>query len=108
MTFFSSDFDFEDEMRSWWCGKNLSYNFCKIADDDCAFENGLSGAGNIQNGQLDAESQDTVSRIELRKYDPLEQGAITVFTEENCKGVSGRFLSYKHTDSSKEYSLNEL
>ena len=58
-----NEYDFEDEMRSWWCGKNLSYDFCKNVSGDCDFENGLSGAGNIQNGYVNAESVDTVSRI---------------------------------------------
>ena len=43
--FLMSQYDFEDEMRSWWCGKNLSYDFCKNIGGNCDFENGLSAEG---------------------------------------------------------------
>ena len=44
---------FNDQLSSYYCGKNTFYNFCKHGAVGCEFGNVFSGAGHILNGYVD-------------------------------------------------------
>jgi len=81
---------FGDKMSSYWCGANVSFDFCDQKDGDCRGGDDLnSGAGNIRCS--DGGNDNNLDRIYLRYYDPSTQGAITVFRDHNCTDDHARF-----------------
>ena len=89
MTFQMTDYsNWHDNVESWWCGKNLKYEFCDNVDGDCGGNLGQTGAGNIKTGTMGHPN--IIDRVKLQYYDPLEIGAVTAFTGDDCHGWAGR------------------
>ena len=65
------DYDFDDVMQSWYCGKNVSYDFCHHdPDDECLTQDrGEFGAGSARNPDIGDHNELTTLR--LHKYDAL-------------------------------------
>ena len=60
---------FNDEMSSWYCGKNIAFDFCKNnPGDDCSGDNGNTGAGNSRSVQIG--NNDSLTTLRGRPYDP--------------------------------------
>ena len=77
--------NFQNVASSWWCGKNVAYDFCHNGESDCH----QSGAGNARSPQIGFDNH--VNGIKFSYYDSFERGAVTVFTDAYCKNVCGRF-----------------
>lgn len=73
---------FNDRMNSWWCGKNVSYDFCDNSSGGCKRGDGYSGAGNARS--IDIGNKNEMSRLVMRYYDPAERGAVTIFRYGDC------------------------
>ena len=79
-------------MDSWFCGKNVWYDFCHDGvNDRCDGDRkGYAGAGHMKNRRIREYSNQT-STLVLGPYNPREIGAVTLFEDPNCSGMSGRF-----------------
>jgi hypothetical protein len=64
-------------MQSWYCGKNIWYDFCAHGDE-CRKGIGHSGAGHMRNGHIGSYVNGTNLAV-VGKYSPEEIGAVTVF-----------------------------
>ena len=80
-------------MSSWWCGKNVSYDFCvdTASRGQCTGSGRSTGAGNVKSGAVGKKKNDSASRLIMRPYDAAKNGAVTVFSDANCTGYFGRF-----------------
>ena len=49
-SFYMADYDWVNVSNSWWCGKQVQYNFCFNETDEVCYDNqGNMGAGNGRN-----------------------------------------------------------
>ena len=63
------DNGFNDEMTSWWCGKDIAYNFCNDnPGDDCNNGHGSLGAGSQQDSNV-GDLNDKLTTLYLYEYD---------------------------------------
>lgn len=84
------DYDFNDDMSSWHCGKNVEYDFCKNnPDDDCTGDNHTAGAGSASCHSVGRE--DSLTTLFMYPYDSIDVGSITLFKGGSCTDNSGRF-----------------
>ena len=97
-----SDYNFHDQMSSWWCGKNVSYDLCVNTSGTCAKDKGISGAGNARSPQ--AGHNDSLDHVIMRHYDASEQGAVTLFGGANCTLYAGRFDTPSDPAKKAEYN----
>ena len=79
-----------DANSSWWCGKSVAYKFCNgKAGESCG--SFTSGAGSGRSAKMGR--QDQVSSVYLYPYDPDKQGAVTLFENDNCIGLSAAYMA---------------
>ena len=83
---------------SWWCGKNVAYDFCLSSDSSCYD----SGAGNARSPRIRFDNQ--FDSIKFSYYDSAERGAVTVFTDAYCEHTSGRFQSEEAVESTAGFN----
>ena len=88
---------FNDEVSSWTCGKLISYQFCKDDSPDCTGKKRESGAGTIADHQIG--NNDWVTDVVLYNYDSTTQGAITMFEEKDCSGLSAGYIVGEYNES---------
>ena len=82
---------FNDVVSSWNCGKKISYEFCKDSDtSNCVGDNRESGAGTIVNKSMHHDNW--VTSVILKNYNPFKLGAVTMFKDGDCKGLSASFF----------------
>jgi len=81
-----------DSMDSWFCGKNVWYDFCHNGvNDRCDSDyRKYAGAGHMKNRKI-RENSNRTSTLILGPYDPRQIGAVTLFEDGGCSGNSGRF-----------------
>ena len=64
------DYGFDDRMDSYYCGKNVWFNFCGgTGSDECEHNNFSSGAGHYMNPHIEGFSSETSLAI-LGPYNP--------------------------------------
>ena len=97
-----------DNIESWWCGKNLKYQFCTNANGDCGGILGQSGAGNTKTAVMDSAHADKTNRVKLQYYDPLEIGAVTVFSAYDCQQQTGRFDAAADPRETAYYNTDDM
>ena len=65
------DYGMNDKVSSWYCGKNVAYDFCYAsAQEYCDQSYGNRGAGNARSAYIDVEL--SMSIVYLSEYDPQE------------------------------------
>ena len=100
---------FNDEMASWNCGKSVRYEFC-FNEEDCtglaARKGGESGAGTISAPQ--SGRHDWFTSLWMWPYDPLVQGAVTLYEYQGCKGCSAYFLASTIKDEKVQYTEDDM
>ena len=65
------DFDANDDVASMNCGYKVKYELCDDdADDECGYEEGSRGAGNVVVSDL-ADGEDA-NTLFLHRYDSVE------------------------------------
>ena len=101
------DYDFNDTVSSWYCGKSIQYDFCKDKpEDDCTHMNGQKGAGTARNPQMG--HNDSLSTLKLRPYDGATQGAVVVFGDMTCEANTGRFFANSDPTRYADYSTADI
>merc|ERR1711953_742906 len=83
----------ENRLSSYWCGKNVSYDFCDDYWGDCAGDKGVSGAGNVMNPRFG--NNDKTDRIRMRYYDAAARGAATLFRDNPVNMKLDAFMQMK-------------
>ena len=72
------DYNFNDIVTSWDCGAKVAYDFCNDpTGSDCGGNNGNSGAGNARTTHT--RSDDKLTILQMRNYDPMGQAAVLLF-----------------------------
>ena len=95
-------------MSSWWCGKDIAYDFCDGSEDDsCQYAHGSSGAGSVMNSDAD-QFNNELTTIKLYEYSQADRGAVTVFEDSNCRGRGGRLYATVDAASKAQYNQDEL
>ena len=101
------DYDFNDTVSSWYCGKDIAYDFCNDdPNDDCSHMNGQSGAGTARNP--DTGHGDSLTTLKLRPYDSAKLGAVLVFRDRDCSDNTGRFYANKDPNMYAEYVKSDI
>ena len=90
-------------MDSWWCGKNVGYRFLLWEAYNAAQ---MSGAGSARNPK--SGFQNSVSHVDLWRYDPVERGAVTLYSGDNCTGQSAAVYAPKELFATASYTANGL
>ena len=84
-TWSMDDVNFRDKMSSWWCGKNVSYDFCRLkSGGSCSGDDGTSGAGNARVKDVGNNHNNAMDRLIMRHYDASKTGAVTTFRDSGC------------------------
>ena len=104
----SSD-GWKNRMGSYYCGKNVWFDFCNGGESDCygAYRTN-SGAGHQKNWAVRDHVNDAEVLI-MGPYDPRQIGAVTLFNDPDCTGGMGRF--YWNPESGKSstyYNVEDL
>ena len=98
-----------DAVQSWWCGKNIKYEFCANVGGDCSGDLGVSGAGNLRTSSMGSSGiPNTLDKIKLQYYDPLEIGAVTIFDAYHCQGMNGRFDATADPKETAYYDWDDM
>ena len=98
-----------NKLSSYYCGKNVWYNFCKGTGGGCSGSDLSSGAGHAKNLLLDGESfHDNVESVTLGPYDGNVMGAITLFDQADCRGSSARLYWVPWDIDGGQYILDDL
>ena len=101
------DYDFDNKASSGYCGKNVAYDFCDNGPDKtCDRIEGNRGAGNDRSAQI--EFNNSVTSVYLSEYDPQEQPAAILFSDNNCTGRFGRFFAPNEHNISNDYRETEI
>lgn len=84
-----------DDLGSYRCGSKVAYTFCADFETDrnpnsCTGEKVISGAGFISNSEL-KNWDDKMSTAWLSEYDASYRGAVTFFTDYQCRERSGAY-----------------
>ena len=99
--------DFDQSVDSWYCGKNIAYDFCDLGvGEDCTGGRGESGAGTVRNGVIGMHNDLTSLRI--WPYDASDRGAVTVFENRDCTGATGRFYANSNPNMYADYMTADL
>ena len=77
---------FNDLASSWKCGSNVHAIFCDDFATNCDYNRTQSIAGRIYNPV--SGSNDRLTTLVLKKYDPKKTPAITLFEHDSCIGRS--------------------
>lgn len=101
----SSD-NWENRLSSYWCGKNVSYDFCDKYYGDCDGDKALSGAGNVMNPKFG--HNDMTDRVRMRYYDAAERGAATLFRDNHCQHDTGRFYADPDPTQTAKYTKGQM
>lgn len=91
-------------MNSWWCGKNVSYDFCKNTSGSCKRPDGFSGAGHARSPDIGSGNRNDLSRVVLRHYDPAVTGAVTLYRIHDCQNDLARFMADENSHRPAEYT----
>lgn len=79
-------------MDSWYCGKDVSYNFCDDPiEDPCHWEKGNYGAGTGHDSAMG--NGDEMNVLMMRPYNAAELGAVTIYEDGDCMGRTGRLFA---------------
>ena len=98
---------FNDRLSSWWCGKNTMVRFCK--DNNSGSCNGWDGEGAAGSGYNSHIGQnDQYSGMIMHPYNPLKQGAVTLFEDANCIGRSASFFGGTKVNDEKFYNTSDM
>ena len=101
------DYDFNDTVDSWYCGKNIAYDFCDDnVSEDCSHGNGESGAGTSRNPETG--HGDDLTGLILGPYDSAKRGAIVVFRDSNCTDTTGRFFAHENPNMMAEFTKADI
>ena len=92
-----SHIGFDNRISSFFCGKNVWYNFCTGYGGECGYRDILSGAGFHKNNELydfwDWGNHDNkLSSVKIGPYDAGIMGAVTLYRNHHCKGKSARLF----------------
>ena len=99
----------KNKLSSYYCGKNVWYNFCKGTGGNCTGSSLSSGAGHTKNYRLDGQSfNDNVESVKLGPYDGNVMGAITLFANWDCRGSSARVYWNPEDADGGQYILDDL
>lgn len=102
------DYGFNDKMSSWWCGKDIAYDFCNDnPGDDCRNGHGSSGAGS-QRAPSVGGSNDKLTTLYLYEYSQADRAAVTVFEDAGCQGKAGRLYATSDPTSKAYFSTSDL
>ena len=102
----SSDDTWENRLSSYWCGKNVEYDFCHNYYGTCDGKKGMSGAGNVKNPKIGYN--DHADRLKMRYYDATERGAVTLFKDKDCKYDTGRFYADAEATQIASYTRDQM
>ena len=75
---------------SIWSGAFLRYKLTNGYGDE-GYANIMTGAGNNQVSRISSDIRGIVSTVTVYRYDPLIEGYVTVYNDENCEGHSAAF-----------------
>ena len=84
----------KDEVSSWWCGKNVYFQSCD-SEYSCDYftvgsgDKRQSSAGNIMKSESGHENR--IEVIRMKKYQPTDAAATTLFKNSNCTSDSAAF-----------------
>ena len=83
----------DNDAEAIWCGKKVRYQLCTgDLDATCeGYKRTASGAGGVKNRRIGYHLKDKVTSVRLWPYDPLEEAAVTLFSQM-CWGYSGVFF----------------
>ena len=96
--------DLDKRMSSYYCGKNVAYDFC--ADGNECY---ITGAGyHMMKGLHSDRAEDHASFVKLHPYDASIMGAVTVFVHPNCTGHASRFYWDPNDPGEGMYNANDL
>jgi len=96
-------------MQSYYCGKNVWFDFCNDGEDDCygAYRSN-SGAGHQKNWAVRYHAN-AASTLIMGPYDPRQIGAVTLFEDGECTGGTGRFYWNPDSEwSSTYYNVEDM
>ena len=92
-------------MSSYYCGKNVAYDFCNYDGEECW----MTGAGyHRMNSPYMDGSNDHTSYVILHPYDPAIKGAVTIFKHKDCTGHGSRFYWNPHDPGEGMYTDADL
>lgn len=98
-----------NKLSSYYCGKNVWYNFCKGTGGSCSGSSLSSGAGHTKNHIFDGQSfNDNVESVTLGPYNGDIMGAITLFASWDCRGSSARLYWVPWDADGGQYILDDL
>ena len=101
------DYNFDDRMTGYVCGSEVAYDFCNDPlGYECGYGKGSWGAGTQWNRHIGAD--DRLTLLKLRTYDAAEHGAVVVFNDPDCTGVSGRFYANKDSNQDATFIYSEF
>lgn len=84
------DYDFNDDMSSWHCGKGVEYDFCKNnPGDDCTGKKVNAGAGTASCHDIGHDND--LTTLYMYPYNPINVGTVTLFKGGSCTDNSARF-----------------
>ena len=101
-----NDHGINDKISSWYCGKNLAYDFCNDNNNSCGGGQGLSGAGTAYSRQIGFNNRLTI--LNLYPYDVSKRGAVMVFSDQGCQEDVSRFYSDDSGHERKDYTNSEM
>ena len=96
-------------MQSYYCGKNVWFDFCNDGEADCygAYRSN-SGAGHQKNWAVRYHANNASTLI-MGPYDPRQIGAVTFFEDDDCTGGTGRFYWNPDSEwSSTYYNMEDM
>ena len=80
------DYDSNEKMSSYICGKNVSAQFCMgDLDKDCLNGSTISAAGNTRNPAV--RPNDELTGVWLYPYDTDIDGTVTLYDNDDCEGI---------------------
>merc|ERR1712038_65463 len=101
------DYDFNDTAESWYCGKNVAYDFCnEQIYDSCSYGDGQSGAGTARNPDMGHDGD--LTTLKLRYFDSAKRGAVIAFRDNDCTNNSARFYAHENPRMYAEYMKADI
>ena len=102
------DYGWDNKPSSFWCGKNVSYQMCDVWAwaGSCDYVSTGTGAGNIKNPYM--WPHESLSYMTLKPYDQAKQGAVTIFTDYNCKNNYAALFAPESLTIRGEYTKDDV
>ena len=98
-----AEYNFDKEISSWWCGKDVQYVFCDSEACGGGAGDRQSGAGNINNPESGHDN--LIKFVELKPYDAADKGQVTMFRGKDCKGSA---VGFELEGMMKHFSKNMI